>query len=77
MADSAACHVAVAVNQDLFNSMISTLSWDQVFSGTSESSIASALKNGGGAALTAFLNQYSSDFVNFSSNTSGSISTAC
>jgi PEP-CTERM motif len=74
MADSAACHVAVAVNRSLFNSTLGTLGWDQVFSGTSESSIATALKNGDGAALTSFLNQYSSDFVNFSSNTSGSMS---
>lgn len=69
-ADATTCHVSVAVNQTLFNSAVNTMSWNQIFSGTAESTIATALIGGDQSALSAFLNQYSSDFINFSSNTS-------
>lgn len=66
--------VSVAVNQAVYNSALGTETWDQVFSGTSESSIASALANGDEATLLAFLNNYSNDFISFSSNTGAPIS---
>ena len=66
--------VSVAVNQSVYGKAVNKETWDQVFTGTSESSIATALASGDQATLLAFLNQYSSDFISFSSNTTGSFS---
>lgn len=62
--------VSVAVNQNVYNTAVGTEVWDQVFPGTSESSIAAALASGDQGALLNFLNTYSSDFISFNSNTS-------
>ena len=62
--------VSVAVNQSVYNSAVGTKTWDEVFTGTPEDSIASALASGDQTTLLAFLNQYSSDFISFDSNTS-------
>ena len=64
---------SVAVNQNLYNAALGSKTWDQVFTGTSESSIATALQTGDQAALLSFLNEYSADFINFSSNNSSPI----
>ncbi len=63
--------VSVAVNQSVYNAALGKETWDQVFAGTQESSIASALANGDQTTLLAFLSQYSNDFIGFSSNTVG------
>ncbi|MGC2661404.1 MAG: hypothetical protein WA324_25910 [Bryobacteraceae bacterium] len=60
--------VSVAVNQSLYNTALGTETWDQVFAGTSESSIVTALQGGDEAALQSFLSQYSTDFISFSAN---------
>jgi hypothetical protein len=60
--------VSIAVNQSVYNAALGSETWNQVFAGTSESSIVTALANGDQAALLSFLHQYSSDFISFSSN---------
>ena len=65
--------VSIAVNQDTYNAALNHESWSQVFSGTSESDVASYLMTGNEDALVAFLKAYSSDFIAFSSDTASSI----
>ncbi len=55
--------VAVAVSQSVFNAAVGKETWNQVFTSTSESTIATALASGDTATLQTFLNQYSSDFL--------------
>ncbi len=66
--------VSVAVNEGVYNTALGTETWSQVFGGTSEASIVTALGAGDQATLLAFLNQYSSDFIGFSSNNAAPIS---
>ena len=66
--------VSVAVNQSVYNTALGTETWDQVFAGTSESSIVTALAGGDQATLQSFLDQYSADFISFSSNNPDPIS---
>jgi hypothetical protein len=66
--------VSVAVNQSVYNTALGTETWNQVFAGTSEASIVTALEAGDQAALLSFLNQYSTDFIGFSSNNAAPIS---
>lgn len=61
--------VSVAVTQSVYNSAVGTMTWDQVFTGTPESSIVTALQTDDEATLLSFLSNYSSDFIGFSSNT--------
>ena len=65
--------VSVAVNQNLYNAALGNETWSQVFGGTSEASIVTALEAGDDATLLAFLNQYSNDFISFSSNNAAPI----
>jgi len=62
--------VSVAVNQSVYDSAVGVKTWDEVFPGISETSIASALASGDQATLLAFLNNYCSDFISFNSNNS-------
>gem|GEM_PF-4345612 len=66
--------VSVAVNQSVYNSALGTETWSQVFGGTSEASIVTALGAGDQATLLSFLNKYSNDFISFSSNNTTPIS---
>lgn len=63
--------VSVAVNQSVYASALGKETWSQVFAGTQESSIAAALASGDQTTLLGFLNQYSTDFISFASNTAG------
>ncbi len=65
--------VSVAVNQSVYNAALGAENWNQVFAGSSEASIATALQTGDETALLSFLNQYSSDFISFSSNNTSPI----
>ncbi len=65
--------VSVAVNQSVYNAALGTETWNQVFAGTQESTIVTALTNGNQSALLSFLNQYSSDFISFNSNNTAPI----
>ena len=56
------------MNQSVYNAALGTETWNQVFAGTSESSIVTALEAGDQATLLSFLNQYSTDFISFASN---------
>ncbi len=66
--------VSVAVNQATYNSALNAETWAQVFTNTPESSVVTALQNGDSTALESFLTQYSTDFLNFSSNSTSSTS---
>lgn len=66
--------VSIAVNENVYNAALGKETWDQVFAGTQESSIATALANDDETTLLNFLNQYSNDFISFTSNTAGPIS---
>ena len=66
--------VSVALNESLYNTALGTETWSQVFAGTSEASIVTALEAGDEATLLSFLNKYSADFISFSSNNAAPIS---
>lgn len=65
--------VSVAVNESLYQAALGKENWDQVFPGTSEASIASALASGDQNTLLSFLNAYSGNFIGFTSNSSTAI----
>jgi hypothetical protein len=63
--------VSIGVNQNTYNAALNNESWSQVFPNTTEASIVTALQNGDQATLESFLTQYSNEFVNFSSLSTG------